>query len=199
MADAAPHERFQTLLREARQGSREALGELFGLYRVYLQAVAAGELTDELRAKGSGSDLVQDAFLEAQQLLDRFTGSGPDEFRAWLRAVLLNKLRELRQRYHRVQSRQVGRETPLEAHDHLIPDDASSPSAVAARQEQEALLVAAVARLPETYQAVIRWRSWDRLSFAEIGRRLGRSEDAVRMLWGRAINRLEKELQGRQV
>jgi RNA polymerase sigma-70 factor (ECF subfamily) len=196
MPDAVPLNRFRGLLAASRQGSREALGELFGLFRTYLLAIADDELGAELQAKGSGADVVQDAFLEAQQLLDRFQGEGPEELRAWLRAVLLNKLREFRQRYHRARSRQVGRETSLEGASESLLDDTATPSSAAAHREQVEQVIGAVARLPEDYQNVLRWRSWEGLSFAQIGQRLGRSEDAARMLWARAIERLQRELEG---
>ena len=37
-------------------------------------------------------------------------------------------------------------------------------------------------------------RIWDRWSFAEIGARLGVSEDAARMLYGRALARLRESM-----
>jgi DNA-directed RNA polymerase specialized sigma24 family protein len=44
--------------------------------------------------------------------------------------------------------------------------------------------------LPERQRTVVHLRLWDQLSFARIGGRLGISEDASRMLYGRAIARL---------
>ncbi len=196
MTEAASLDEFRTLLVSARQGSREALGGLFALFRAYLLAVADGELDDELRAKGSGADLVQDAFLEAQEILERFRGDRAEEFQAWLRAVLLNKLREFRQRYQRTQSRQVQREKSLQASDLDLPSGDSTVITKAARSEQAAVVLAALARLPEDQQNVIRWRNWEKLTFVEIGQRLGKSEDAARMIWGRAVARLEQELGG---
>jgi DNA-directed RNA polymerase specialized sigma24 family protein len=49
-------------------------------------------------------------------------------------------------------------------------------------------------RLPPDYLQVIQWRQWDELPFTEIARRLERSVDAARMLWWRAIERLQKEM-----
>jgi DNA-directed RNA polymerase specialized sigma24 family protein len=96
-APAGPGD-FQRLLAEARAGSLRALGALFADFRSYLLTIADGEIDPALRIKSSGSDLVQEAFLEAQQILDRFTGDRPEEFRAWLRAILLNKAGDFRRR-----------------------------------------------------------------------------------------------------
>jgi DNA-directed RNA polymerase specialized sigma24 family protein len=38
------------------------------------------------------------------------------------------------------------------------------------------------------------WYQYDRLTFDEIGQRLGRSAEAVRKLWSRALLRLTEEL-----
>ena len=47
----------------------------------------------------------------------------------------------------------------------------------------------------DSQRNVIVWRNWEGASFAEIGRRLGRSEDAARMLYGRAMERLQEEME----
>jgi DNA-directed RNA polymerase specialized sigma24 family protein len=47
-------------------------------------------------------------------------------------------------------------------------------------------LVQGLERLPEPYTQVILLRARDRLSFEEVGRRLGRSPDGARMLFNRA-------------
>jgi RNA polymerase sigma-70 factor (ECF subfamily) len=65
---------------------------------------------------------------------------------------------------------------------------------MAAVREETAELKAAIARLSVDYQQVIRLRSFQRLSFVDVGRRLGRSADAARKLWVRAITRLQREL-----
>ena len=47
---------------------------------------------------------------------------------------------------------------------------------------------------PEQRQ-VIEWRNYERLSFAGIGARLGRSDEAARKLWSRAIEQLQALLE----
>jgi RNA polymerase sigma factor (sigma-70 family) len=48
----------------------------------------------------------------------------------------------------------------------------------------------AVSSLPCDQSAIIRYRLFQQLDFDEIGQRMGRSESAVRSLWGRAVKRL---------
>ena len=55
-------------------------------------------------------------------------------------------------------------------------------------------LTAALGRLPEHYRQVIVWRQMEDLSFEAMAGRLGRSEAAVRKLWWRALQSLQKEM-----
>jgi DNA-directed RNA polymerase specialized sigma24 family protein len=64
----------------------------------------------------------------------------------------------------------------------------------AARRREEGELEAALARLPELYRQVILLRHREHCSFADIGRAMRRSEDAVHKLWVRAVEQLHREL-----
>ena len=66
-----------------------------------------------------------------------------------------------------------------------LPDVAYTPSTQAGIAEEARRLEAAMSELPEDYQEVLRLRNWQRLSYAEIGQQMGRTEEAVRKLWGR--------------
>ena len=63
---------------------------------------------------------------------------------------------------------------------------------------EQGLLEKAIDRLPDDYRTVMSLRYQDALPFNEIGRRLGRSADAVRMLWARAVDRLKQEIVSRE-
>lgn len=64
------------------------------------------------------------------------------------------------------------------------------------RRENAALLADVLHRLPEDYQTVLRLRYWDGLTFTQIGAQLGRSAEAARKLWYRAVVMLQTELNG---
>jgi len=190
-----------SLLVAARRGDRTALGQLMELFRPYLLSIANEEIAGSIQPKGGPADVVQDTFLEAQRLLDRFHGSQGEEFRAWLRAILLHKLSELHNHFFAVQKRELNREQSLDDSSEgvrmrdLVPDDQTSPSGALSRKEEKERVERALQRLSEVHQQVIRWRTWEGLTFAEIGARLQRSEDAARMLFGRALERLAEELE----
>jgi len=60
--------------------------------------------------------------------------------------------------------------------------------------EQAEALRRALERLPDDYRQVVTLRYQEGRPFAEIAERMQRSENAVRKLWFRAIERLQQEL-----
>ena len=79
----------------------------------------------------------------------------------------------------------------------MVPDTAAAtPSAAVVRQEQDEALQAALARLPDDYRRVLALRYDEERTFEEIGTLLQRSPNAARKMWLRAIERLQRELEG---
>jgi len=97
----------------AHEGSSDALGELLATCRGYLLLVANLKLGESLQAKLGASDLVQETFVEAQRIFDRFNGNSERELLAWLVAILENKLGNTIKRYQYSAKRDVARELPL--------------------------------------------------------------------------------------
>jgi RNA polymerase sigma factor (sigma-70 family) len=69
-----------------------------------------------------------------------------------------------------------------------------SPSQVAIGRETREAAQRALATLPPTYQEVIRLVQGEGLTLAQAGERMGRSRDAVKGLYSRALGRLANEL-----
>jgi len=187
-------------IREAQCGSAEALGQLFEGCRQYLLLVANKQLHADLRDKVAPSDLVQDTFLDAQRDFGKFHGHTEPELLAWLRRILLNNLTDTHRRYRGAGKRSVAREIPLteaprdEVRRHLAREN-DSPRTRLAAQEQAQSLRCAIKKMPEASQRVIEWRNYELCPFAEIGRRLGKSEEAARKTWSRAIEQLQRILE----
>ncbi len=195
-----PRDAFAADIAAARQGCEKALNRLFKECRSYLLMVANQLLPSELRAKTGPSDLVQETFLQVKKNFDRFQGSSEGELLAWLRGVLLNNVQDVSRHYLGTEMRQVRREVSL---DHGLSDAdqgcmvdvvVPSPGSQLVANEEAARLNAALGRLPDDYRRVIVLRNWEERSFAEIGAAFGRSAEAVRKLWARAIEQLKEEL-----
>jgi RNA polymerase sigma-70 factor (ECF subfamily) len=188
------------LLESARNGSREALGALLEECRPYLLWLAQREVPDDLHSKAGASDMVQESFLEAQRDFAGFRGVSREELRGWLRQILAHNVANFSRHYQGTARRDVAREVPLEqappgrdAARQLAAAD-PSPSGAAIQDEETRRMAGAMRRLPEHYRQVLVWRHQDGLSHAEIGRRLGRSDEAVRKLWVRAVAALQQEM-----
>jgi RNA polymerase sigma-70 factor (ECF subfamily) len=187
------------LVAAARADSREALGRVLEDCRRYLLAVAERELDPDLRAKGGASDLVQETFLEAQRDFARFQGSTPDELRAWLRQVLNHNLAAFTRRFRATRKREVGREVGMQADNPSgwpgegPAGSTPTPSGAAIEHEQALALRRALDRLPEEYRRVVVLRFEEGRTFEEIGSLTGRSTDAARKVWSRAMERLRQE------
>ena len=184
----------------AHDGSRSALGRLLEACRPYLLLIANEELSPELITKAGASDLVQESFLDAQRDFEGFRGKSEAELRAWLRRILLNNIANFSRLFRDTDKRQLDREVAqndmaiekelLEAlHNH-----GQSPSSEVAARERDAALGWSMTKLPELHRQVIRWRNYERCTFEEIGGRLGRSAEAARKLWARAVEQLQQLL-----
>jgi RNA polymerase sigma-70 factor, ECF subfamily len=185
---------FRALLCAARDGDKQAAGALLERYRSPLHAAAAAALPPELKAKLSASDLVQRTFLDAQRRLDAFQGESPEMLAAWLRAALLNKLRDELRRFSSP-GRTAAAEVSLDADSRMrkgLASESSGPFEKASRAEEQERLSACLAGLPPNYQEAILLRHRDNLSFGEMALRLTLSENAARKLWVRAIAELRK-------
>jgi RNA polymerase sigma-70 factor (ECF subfamily) len=198
LADAGP------LLEAARAGSRAALGQALEACRAYLLLIAQQELSPELRAKGGASDLVQETFLEAQRDFGGFQGTSEKELMAWLRRLLLNNLANFSRHHRQTAKRRLGREVALQTDDSSsglaggLSAGVPSPSGEAMAHEETRAVQQAVLRLPDDYRRVVVLRYQEERSFEEIGQIMGRSTNAARRLWLRALERLEHELEDPQ-
>lgn len=181
-------------LREAQLGSPAALERLLDSFRAYLLAVAGAEIDEGLRAKVAPSDIVQETLLEAHQGFGRFQGDSADAMMAWLRRILLNNLANQRRHFYDTDKRDVRREVPLDHASSDLPVLFGGPGRALASAEQERMLERALAELPDDYRVAIIGRNRDNLTFVQIGERLGRSEEAARKIWMRAILALKEKL-----
>lgn len=165
-------------------GSLE-IERLIEVYRPLLKATAAENFPDQLAGRLDQSDLVQEALLRGTSQIGQFSGSTDAEFGAWLKQILQNLIVD-QVRRHTSEKRDVRRETVSNA---TVAAIDSSPSSVVGRQEELAHLAAAIRTLSDEQRQVTELRSQGQ-TFEEIGKQMGRSADAARMLWGRAVTRL---------
>ncbi|MHC4403957.1 MAG: sigma-70 family RNA polymerase sigma factor [Planctomycetota bacterium] len=190
------------LIEGCREGDAECRERLFGLCRSYLRFAARAQVESWLRIKVDASDVVQQTMLEAHRDFDRFQGGSEGELLAWLRRILMHNVADFVRHYRGTAKRRVQREMPFR--DPAATDIAggapepsahgATPSQELARRDDEIRVMAAMENLSPDYQEVVFLRNLQRLSFAEVAQRMGRSRPAVQMLWKRAIDKLRLEM-----
>jgi len=108
----APH--VQALIDAARQGSREAFGDLVALH----QRVAFHTALAALRDREDAEDVAQEAFIVAWQKLAGFRGDAT--FRTWLLTIVWRKALDRRRQRHAWWRRKASRPgVDLQGHDPL--------------------------------------------------------------------------------
>jgi RNA polymerase sigma-70 factor (ECF subfamily) len=178
----------------------DSLGLLLESCRSYLRLLANRTLEEDLQSKASASDLVQETFLEAQRDFASFTGRTEAELFCWLRRILLHNIGSFARHYRATGKRQTSRELSLayevgsRSLDETLVDRCDGPTKRLLEREEQEQLEVAMTRLPDHYREIILLRHRDHMSFAEIGCRMNRTEDAAQKLWGRAVEELRKEV-----
>ncbi len=181
----------------ARTGEVAELGVLLNFYRGYLLAIAGKKLPKDLAVKSAPSDLVQETLTQAIRRFIEFRGSSESEFRAWLQTILARKVIDVARQFRNSAKRDISREVSLHIDSTIpsLPTIACAATASDRATERLHRLQRALETLSEEHRSAIQLRSFEQLGFEEIGKRLGRTADAARKLWGRAIQNLTVELQ----
>ena len=162
--------------------------------------LAQQRIQGALRVKVAPSDLVQSTVWKATQNFSAEEFADRNGFLAWLVTILKHEAADLRRRYREAQKRDLSRERPLfspETQQWLSRLSASlsvSDACTSPRGDILEELLAALDRLPTHYQLVLRLRYYQRLKFEAIGRKLGRTADAARVLHNRALKKIRDEL-----
>ncbi|MCA8953935.1 MAG: sigma-70 family RNA polymerase sigma factor [Planctomycetes bacterium] len=189
-----------SLARSAAQGDEAALAQLLERHLPSVRAFVRCHMGPELRARESTSDVVQSVCRELLTHRDAFRHPDENGFQAWLfttaRRKIANRARDIMQQ-KRDARREVAdlRESAIAALGGAY-SRVSTPSARALVAEEVERLEAAIEQLPEEQREVITLAHLAGLSRAEIGERMGRSEEAVRALLHRAMARLMILLDG---
>jgi RNA polymerase sigma-70 factor, ECF subfamily len=186
----------EELAARVRDGDSAAFETLVARYRDRLKADARRQLPAALRGRLSSADVVQDCLLAALRGIASFDDRGSGSFGRWIRAILEHKVRdEIRDHLGRAR-RSVNREVrPASTHDGVsVADRAPSPGSQVGHRESLALVAVALATLPELQQALLRLVHEGGMTVARAAEQLGRSPDAGRMLYARAVARLAQAI-----
>jgi RNA polymerase sigma-70 factor (ECF subfamily) len=177
----------------------EDLQAWFLNYKPLLKAIVSRKIDKELGGKADASDVLQDALSAAQANIDQIATKTQREFRGYLRRVLMTKIEDLKRRFLKTQKRDVHRELTAEdiSSDEFrqIADNEGCPLDLLIDEEHFRRVMQAIRDLPPEIQKVLAWRFEQDMTYEEIGKKLGRTKDDVRMLMQRCIARLKKRFE----
>lgn len=174
----------QSLVRKAQAGDRKAFGDLFRAYRQALLDRIRARTGKKLKPGLDPEDVLQETFLRAFETIVHFTPRGPDSFFHWVASIAEHLILNASQK-RRPEALELKREPQAST---------GSPGKGLRRKERLGRLEAALSTLtPDQKEAVLLARL-EGLSTAEIARRQGRSEEAVRQLISRGLKRLRKSM-----
>lgn len=189
----------QHLLEEVRAGNRQAFEQLLAQHRPYLSQLVELRLDPKLRSRVDPSDVVQEAQMEAVRRLDAYLEQAPMPFRLWLRQLAHDRLLMARRRHVKAARRAVDQELALpEGSSVLLAQQllaaGSSPSQHLGQQEMALRVRQAVDQLAATDRDILLMRTFEGLSFEEVGYLLEIDPAAARKRHGRALLRLHQIL-----
>lgn len=180
-----------TLLHRARAGDADALEALIGRFLPRLQRWATGRLPPWARDLADTHDLVQETVIQAFKKIETFEVRGDGALQAYLRQVLLNRIRQ--------EIRRAGRRPEADAIDSQMGDAGPSPLEAAIGREAVERYEAALSRLRPQDREVIVGHVELGLTKEELAEALGKpSANAARMAVERALFRLAKEMKSAQ-
>ena len=190
----------EELVRRTRAGDGDAARLLFSERVESLRAQVRRALPAILRRKVAESDVIQESFLVAFRRLAEFEDRGDGSFDAWLRKILDFKIREEARRYLRREKRAAGREVSRDQRKATgeFPGEHETPSIHAARREEHEAVLCAMKELRTDDREVLRLVHEEGLTVAEAAEHLGRSTEAARKLYSRAVGRLTKAVEERR-
>lgn len=168
------------LAAQARQGDREAFGDLYELYLDELYRYVFYRVNHRLDAE----DLTEQVFLKAWEKLSHFRGEIP--FRSWLYRIARNTVVD----HYRTRKQTE----PLNEANSPI-DPVTPPEAHVLNREETNRIVTVIARLAPLQQDVLLLRFIMGLSAEETAQVLDRSAGSVRVTQHRALKEMQALLQ----
>lgn len=172
----------ETALVEQAKTDKEAFGQLYAHYVDRIYSYVYYRMGDAAEAE----DLTAKIFMRAMKHIGTYTDQGLP-FSAWLYRIARNLVAN----WHR--DRQRRRTIALDdiAHWHV---GGENPELTAQWHEDQATLLQALNRLPSDRQELLILKFVDRLSNAEIGEIMDRSEGAIKSLYHRTLLALRDDM-----
>jgi RNA polymerase sigma-70 factor (ECF subfamily) len=148
-------------------------------------------------SEGDAQDIMQDVYRRVQSGLHNFRGDA--KVSTWLYRTTLNSASTFLGRRSRYRSEQYANDFELDVventSDERLFSRFSSPEEQAELRERQEKVAAAISRLPAGTQKAVTLRYIYDLSFQEVGKQLGISENAAKVRAHRGFHAIKKDLE----
>lgn len=172
------------LFEEARLGEADALGAFFDRCARKLLPLIRLKMGRSLRSDLESRDILQAVLMKSFERLGQV--HDPGAVMGWMARMAENEIRD-RADYGSRQRRDAARRVPLDTGAAAIPAPVRQALSQAILNEQAERLARALESLPDAQREIIVLRKLEELSFHEIAVKLGKSDDACRMAFARAM------------
>ncbi len=188
---------IEELCLKAAQADEEAITRLIAAHHHRFLGFTVRKIGVDWQGKIDAEDVLQEAYLSVFQGIVQFAYQGEDSFYHWVTRIIehrfLDQVRALR-RKKRDASREIavdgGQASRHQAMLDRIMPDFTTASHVMRRQDAVAAMIMCMAKLPAEYREAIQRMYLDEEPIKEVAASMGKSEDALRRLAGRAVERL---------
>lgn len=182
MAQSGPPE---VLIARAREGDRAAFDELIGAFEDRLRSFIRSRIESDFRGRLDPEEILQDARVRAYLSIESFQGETFDEFRRWATGVANKTVLRAAEgaRRHRI----------LEIQPDLPAKDIP-PSKAERREERLDRFQGAIDSLSADYREVLFLTRIEGLTLKQAAEKMGRSPEAVRKLFWRALKQLRSRI-----
>jgi RNA polymerase sigma-70 factor (ECF subfamily) len=177
-------EETRHLIAGALEGNPSARTRLLERLRPRIVLWVSSRLSSQLREVVDAEDVAQEILISVHRGLDDFEDRGDRAFFAWLFTIARHRINDLSD-YVKAEKRK-----PIEP----IGVSPTTPGQAAIRSEEFERLREALLCLPDDYRRVIELRRLEERDTKEVAAEMDRSENAVRILYYRALQSLRQFL-----
>lgn len=192
-AQAGTGSSVETLVQQARAGSRQAFERIIVLYQAQIFRMAYYRT----RSRMDAEDLTQDIFMQAFKNLARL--QDVDRFRGWLFSIASNRVRDFhrKKRFRALFFRGADRDRPVEEKGdrNAFPD----PLHGLMTKDFWKKIGAFLDTLPHMEREVFILRFMDHLTIREVAQALSKSESTIKTHLYRSLQKFKRENSLRQV
>lgn len=178
----------------------DGLADLFAEHRDRLQRMVRLRLSPAVAGRVDASDVLQEAYLDADKQYARFLRERPASPYVWLRGITWQRLIKMHRQHLGTQQRAVSREASLPTDSSVnlatrLMSKASTPSRSMLKVELRRRVQLALSRLKHEDREVIVLRDFEGLTNGEAAQVMGLTDSGATMRYGRALVRLRKVLE----